>query len=402
MKNFEELSNFIKSNPDWLNKLKPWLKSVHECDYNNDWSIIMYNLFNIPEDEEIYKIICECRGSVVNNKTGEIICAPFVKFWNFGEERADKDIDWKNALFTHKRDGWMCKLIKYNGKVYIFTNGMYLSKTNRGAPVETSIHPEYGFKDIADVYLHCLEADGFNDDGSVLWNNVPNWINELEDGATIMFELESPWNVIHTHLVDQAKLWLIGYRGADGQEHNVFQDVSFIPFDRPKVYDFNSSEELMSEMAKWKTDVEGEGIVVLSIDNDNNFHRVKVKCEDYLRVKYMENCSNISDNGLFKFMLKGEVDDLVAVQPNLLSRVNLIKQKFEEFKTRVSEGAAYVSDLSKTYPTKKELVMFLKENEPSKMSFYISCMNPDTFLERLVNAWKMAKDGFDKMISIGV
>lgn len=108
MKNFEELSNFIKNNNDWLSKLRPWLKSYHECDYNNDWAILMYNLFEIPADPLLYKIICECRGTVVNKKTGEIISAPFVKFWNYGEEKADKNIDWKNAIYSMKRDGWLC------------------------------------------------------------------------------------------------------------------------------------------------------------------------------------------------------------------------------------------------------------------------------------------------------
>ena len=61
-----------------------------------------------------------------------------------------------------------CKLSKYDDKFYVFTNGMFLSKNNSGAPVETTVHPEYGFKTIGDIILYCLNSKGFNNDGSII------------------------------------------------------------------------------------------------------------------------------------------------------------------------------------------------------------------------------------------
>lgn len=84
MKNYEELERFIKTHKDWQKLLKPYMKSYNDVDYNKDWVVLMYCLFDIPKDPELFKVICECRGSVVNKVTGEIICAPFTKFWNFG------------------------------------------------------------------------------------------------------------------------------------------------------------------------------------------------------------------------------------------------------------------------------------------------------------------------------
>lgn len=397
MKNFEELSNFIKNNNDWLSKLKPWLKSYHECDYNNDWVILMYNLFEIPTDPLLYKIICECRGTVVNKKTGEIISAPFVKFWNYGEEKADKNIDWKNAIYSMKRDGWLVKLSKYNDKAYVFTNGMFLSKNNSGASVEATIHPEYGFKTIGDVLLYCLNSKGFNDDGSIVINE--DWVNNINNGDTVIFELETPWNVVHTHLTDKPLLWLIGYRKADGQEINIYKEKTNIPFSIPKIFDYHSSDELISEMKKWKIDEEGEGIVVLSIDNNNNFHRVKIKCDDYIRVKYLER-DTINDNKLFNLMLSGEADDLIAADENLTVRAKHIQENYDRF-VKLGKGfSTHMNWLKSIYSNdRKKIVDFLKNKK--EFSMLMACYNGnESFIKQKTEQWKIKKNSYNELIKI--
>lgn len=397
MKNFEELSNLIKNNNDWLSKLKPWLKSYHECDYNNDWVILMYNLFEIPTDLLLYKIICECRGTVVNKKTGEIISAPFVKFWNYGEGKADKNIDWKNAIYSMKKDGWLVKLSKHNDKIYVFTNGMFLSKNNSGAPVETSIHPEYGFKTIGDIILYCLNSKGFNDDGSIIIDE--DWTDNINNGDTVMFELESPWNIVHTNLTDKPLLWLIGYRKADGQEINVYKEKINIPFSTPKVYDYHSSDELISEMKKWKIDKEGEGIVVLSIDDENNFHRVKIKCDDYLRTKYLER-DTINDNRLFSLMLSGEADDLIAADENLMIRAKHIQENYDRFVKLCKGFSAHMVYLKCVYSNdRKKIVEFLKNK--NNFSIYMACYDGyEKFIKQKTEQWKIKKDSYNELAKI--
>ena len=81
---YKILSDFIVKNKDWKEKLKPYMKSFNRVEFNDDWLVLMYCLFDIPEDPTLFELIKRCRGTVVNVKTGEVICAPFLKFWNFG------------------------------------------------------------------------------------------------------------------------------------------------------------------------------------------------------------------------------------------------------------------------------------------------------------------------------
>lgn len=290
-----------------------------------------------------------------------------------------------------------CKLSKYDDKFYVFTNGMFLSKNNSGAPVETTVHPEYGFKTIGDIILYCLNSKGFNDDGSIIMNE--NWVDNINNGDTIMFELESPWNVVHTHLTEKPLLWLIGYRKADGQEINIYKEKVNIPFSIPKVYDYHSSDELISEMKKWKIDEEGEGIVVLSVDNDNNFHRVKIKCADYLRVKYLER-DTISDNKLFSLMLSGEADDLIASDENLIVREKHIQEYYDKFVNMCKATADYIKQLRHMHnDDRKEIVNLLKDR--NDFSIFMACYNgSEKFIKQKTEQWKIKKDSFNELIKI--
>ena len=73
MKHFEKLENFIKSNENWEEILKPNMKSIYPVE-NRNWYVLMYNLMDMPDDKEIFDIVCQCRGTVVDKTTGEIIC----------------------------------------------------------------------------------------------------------------------------------------------------------------------------------------------------------------------------------------------------------------------------------------------------------------------------------------
>ena len=96
MKHFEKLENFVKSNKNWEEILKPNMKSIYPVEGRN-WVVLMYNLMDMPDDKEIFDIMCQCRGTVIDKTTGEIICAPFTKFWNYKDEGVAADIDWPSA-----------------------------------------------------------------------------------------------------------------------------------------------------------------------------------------------------------------------------------------------------------------------------------------------------------------
>lgn len=98
MKNFEELEEFIKKNlnKNWQEKLKkkPYnLQSVKQFENHPTWWMLVYNLFESDLDNKVVK---QSRGTVVevlDDGTVNVICAPFIKFFDINDVHADK-INW--------------------------------------------------------------------------------------------------------------------------------------------------------------------------------------------------------------------------------------------------------------------------------------------------------------------
>lgn len=341
MKNYEELENFIKTHKNWQELLEPYMKSYNDVDYNKDWVVLMYRLFDVPKNPELFKVICECRGSVVNKKTGEVICAPFIKFWNAGEEKAAK-IDWSSAWVSHKRDGWIFKMFKYNNVPYFMSNGKTISINDPGAPVDT-IPGKPELKNMSDVLKRAWKLGSgedlyFANDGHLCVDS--KWVDALPANCTICFELESPWNKIHTDLVNDAKLWFIMYRDPTGDEKFVSDAKKElgIPFDIPAFYNWKTEEEMLEALKTWNVKDNGEGVVVC----DKNFNRVKIKIEDYRRVKFQSSTLDYGDNRLFKYFVKDEIDDLVAANPELAPRVKLMREKMKGVESAIKDSETFV------------------------------------------------------------
>lgn len=101
MKNFEELEEFIKKNLKnnaWADKLKkePYnLQAVKQFENHPTWWMLVYNLFSSDLSNKIVK---QCRGTVVEvlpEGTVNVICAPYLKFFDINDPHADK-IDWNS------------------------------------------------------------------------------------------------------------------------------------------------------------------------------------------------------------------------------------------------------------------------------------------------------------------
>ena len=98
MKNFEELENFIKANlnKNWQDKLKkkPYcLRSVTQFPNNPNWWMLVYDLIESDLNDKIVK---QCRGTVVEvleDGTVNVICAPYIKFFDINDGHADT-INW--------------------------------------------------------------------------------------------------------------------------------------------------------------------------------------------------------------------------------------------------------------------------------------------------------------------
>lgn len=293
MKNFNELQEFIRSNKDWKERLKsaPFnLKSVTPCPYHEGWWMLVYNLFRSELSNPIVK---QCRGTVVD-EDGNIICAPYLKFFNYGDAYAD-EIDWSTAVVREKIDGQLIKMFRYDGQTYWVTNGGW--------------NPE------------CLELSyqsPFENGKSLLEFAIGDsgWCDNVPDGWTLMFELTSPYNQIICEY-SEPKLWFHGCRNNEGEEVTPLEAVIRfrLNYDIPKIIPSRSISELTELLNTWNG-MEQEGVVVC----DRNWHRIKIKCKDYLKLKF-EKCLN-SPKTLWKLWAEGEWDDMYGEAKEKIIKFN--------------------------------------------------------------------------------
>ena len=73
-----------------------------------------------------------CRGLIYNNESLDIVARPFLKFWNYSDERHPEtlleNLPDELPLFTDKLDGSMGILYTWNGKNYVATRGSFHSE----------------------------------------------------------------------------------------------------------------------------------------------------------------------------------------------------------------------------------------------------------------------------------
>lgn len=319
-KMYSDLINFIENNPDWKEKLKkaPYsLKSVKDHPSDESLTMLTYNLF---ESDLSSPIVQACRGSVVRVKDGncKVVCAPFYKFFNYGESNA-ADIDWSSAKVQQKIDGMLVKCYKLDGTVYFTTNGSFCFNVS----VEDSFHAltnEQPLNNFFEVLQYALAPQGVTVDmrwdGTVV--GAGGFCNNLKEGWTLFFELVSPWfRIICSY--DKTEIYLTGGRGPDMEEHTTseLRDLFGIYLPVPKEYDWHSMDEALNGMKSWNG-AEKEGVVVV----DKMWNRVKVKCDDYLKLKFLKGEDNFSYPVLLLAAMNETIDDLVGSFPSLKDRAD--------------------------------------------------------------------------------
>ena len=302
------------------------------------------------------------------------------------------DIDWPSAWVSHKRDGWIFKAFKWHGNVYWMSNGRVITENEKGAPVDY-VPGLPRLNNMSDVLMRALKNDmssAFFSDG-FLFSDC-EWAKRMPEGSTAMFELESPWNRVHTDLVKDAKLWLIGFRMPSGDEITFTEakERFNFPFETPKMYDFKSAKEMLDVLADWNVKDNGEGVVVC----DKYFNRVKVKIDDYIRVKFESRGEDFGDNRLFKYYCMNEVDDLCAADPKVKARVEEISHNVQLYKKWLEEKVEYVNTVIATkYADKKEFFTSVDDDFPEDASLFkqLYNKNAESLFNNFIEKGKVSK-----------
>ena len=370
---YKKLESFIENNIDnWQDLLKkaPYnLKSIKKVPYIENAWMLAYNLFSTDfmcGDKDAVDVMKCCRGSivVVENCKAKVICAPFYKFFNIGEGPAEK-LDFSNVEFQMKEDGSIIKAFKYKGVVYLTLNEGLNLNINIGRPLKNlESTEEMSSKTFFDLVSKALlQYPGFeikNDKELGCTIGVGEKWENLQEGETVMFEITSPENMIICRY-DETQLYLIGFRDADFQEQKACTKEGILPGKIVENINVNNLNDLKNMMDKWSGKYY-EGVVAC----DGNFNRVKIKCQDYLSLKYLLGENEFCFKNILIAVHKKETDDLVSIFPE---SKKLIENVSEEY-LFVLETTCILSEnllfLSKQADTRKEYAAYVNKHLAGK------------------------------------
>lgn len=368
---FSPLYKFIKWHPfTWKKRLKnkPYCVTIKSPKYNKDWYMFSYNQFDSDFYNEVVKC---CRGTVLEVK-GRLfkrirpICLPLKKFGNYGEGYCDP-IDVESATIRDKVDGILVKCSVLDGRTYWFTNNGFDWTMKFGTDFsfddgEEATKLAENFGDLLEYALYRklniprVTVVGKYRDITKSLNRIYNmensWLSRIPNNYTLCFELVSPRNRIICKYPETKVVFLFARDNITGQEITPEEMVARygIPYETPKIYDCKTLKDVQ-EMLKSFKGLEQEGVVVC----DKYFHRVKMKCESYLQLKYA--VDNDKPKVIFKAVLEKSTDDLLAALPTLQESVDKMIADIENFKKSYKNFYDFLKGFG--YTDKKEFAYFV-------------------------------------------
>lgn len=289
-----KIINFIHEHDNWEELLSspPYFLSIKRKD-----TLILFKYSQIDSDFSL-EIVKEARGLILEDKTWNIVCYPFKKFFNYGESYAD-EIDWETAKVTSKEDGSLIKIYNYNGEWRVGTNSTI---------------------DAEDAVLNSPYYRNFRELFDVAADNCKFDFDRLDPNYTYLMELCSRHNTIVVPY-DEPKLFHIGTRNNITCEE-VEVDIGI---EKPKQYMLSSLDDCIAMAATF--DFTKEGFVVV----DKNYHRVKIKSEDYVRVHRLANNGSITLERAIDLIRMNELEEFLVYCPQYTDFINDVRHRFNKF-----------------------------------------------------------------------
>ena len=293
-----KIINFIREHTNWEELLSspPYSLSIKKKDTR-----ILFKYSQINSDFSL-EIVREARGLILEDKTWKIVCYPFKKFFNYGEAYAD-EIDWETAKVTSKEDGSLIKIYHYNGEWRVGTNSTI------DAEDATLNSPYYkNFRELFDVAADNCKFD----------------FDRLDPNYTYLMELCSCHNTIVVPY-NEPKLFHIGTRNNITCEE-VEVDIGI---EKPKEWALSSLNDCIAMAATF--DFTREGFVC----RDKNYHRVKVKSEDYVRVHRLANNGSITLERAIDLIRMNELEEFLVYCPQYTDFINDVRHRFNKFSSDI-------------------------------------------------------------------
>ncbi len=391
MNYYSVLLQFIKDNVNWIELLAeaPYFITVKQCPFKDDSENLLYPelyMFSYSQFESDFTnpIVKACRGSIVSieNNMPYMVCTPFYKFGNYGEDYTD-EIDWESAVVRDKIDGCLIKLFNYKNQWYWITNNGWDITANLPSALKCCYIEEAteDAKTFEDLIQYTLKT------------NHPSFLKEsLDPDYTYMFELISPQNRIICEY-EKTELYLLG-----GRNKKTYQEVtpeqlkenfkSLKSFNIPVVFNLNNIDDVI-KLCNSYSDTKYEGVVVC----DKDFRRFKIKCAHYLEIKgFKHSFEGFNDTKIFEAWKNGTVDDIIGVFPAIQTQLTKIKEVYTEAKKRIDMlfqlANIKYTELLLEKRTKKDYALWVQKNFKDLSSLMFFAIKDNVKIEDFISRLK--------------
>lgn len=277
--------------------------------------ILDYDMIEAPKHNAIVQ---ECRGLILEDSTWDVVCKPFNRFFNLGENPSkDKEFDWNGSMAFDKEDGSLMNLWKYNDKLYCSTRFSFAS------------HPiGPGLDTWENYFFQCLDLSGVNQVMSD-YGCYP---------ITLSFEFCSPYNkVVRSYKAPQAFL-LAAFDNMildEISDSHVDDFAKMVKVTRPRKYYFRHIQDVQEYIEQEAAqDATFEGVVV----KDRNSQRMKIKSPLYLGLHRMRgNGDNIFlPKNIVSFVLsRKDKDELLLYFPEVKPFLDKMQGEYKKILTQL-------------------------------------------------------------------
>ena len=320
---------------------------------NDNLVLLKYNQVESDFNEEICK---ECRGIILEKDTWKVVCFPFYKFFNYGEQFAAKLSN--NIHIYQKVDGSLAKLFYYNNQWILASNGNIDGK-----------EIELNGKNFFQLFCRALSTYGLNFD---------KFVKELNTNRTYMYELATQDNRVVIQYSGY-HLFYLGERDNISFQEYYNQDSRI---ENVKVYNFSSLDKIIH--ASNELPDSEEGYVV----RDDKWNRVKVKNPIYFELHHRLN--NGKPN-FIKMILENDQEEFLSYFPRYREEIEKISRDIQN----IEKTANYYKELLKreNFSNKKEYVQKVNEMQVpcAFRDFIFKNFNEDVEWKEYVSSWHINK-----------
>lgn len=233
-------------------------------------------------------VVRDCRGTVLEDGTWDLVAKPFRRFYNAGEE-PDAPFDWSDATCTAKEDGSLIIVYHYAGEWHANTSG------------------SFGLGQCGSSGVSWRE---------VFWRAANIRKHRLFKPFTYVFELCTRHNRVVRNYPEPTAFLLAMFasNGLEVPPGNVRMYAEDIGAAVPETFAFSSQAEIADFLeARAATDRTFEGVVV----RDRDGERLKIKSKSYVELhRTLDNGNLMRWDRLVPLILAGEADEVLAYFPD--------------------------------------------------------------------------------------